>query len=102
MAERLDETEREEMRQFVAWLYERSGERTWAKFSRRAKVSEMSLGEWRSGRGMPNALNLLRMLEASDALTDEATMALVHARESAQLAGAPTEGLPRVPRRKAP
>jgi hypothetical protein len=100
VAERLEAAEREEVRGFVRWLYEYSGKRRWADFARLTEVSEYSLSEWRSGRGMPNALNLLRMLEAVSALSPEASQALSHARESAQSATAQAEGLPRVPRRR--
>jgi hypothetical protein len=49
----------------VRQLYEKSGARTWASFARKAAVSELSLGEWRRGEGMPDAINLLRMLAAA-------------------------------------
>jgi hypothetical protein len=48
----------------VRRLYETSGARTWAAFGRQAGVSELSLSAWRSGREMPGAVNLLRMLAA--------------------------------------
>lgn len=53
--------ERAAVQRFVHDLYEQSGCRTWAEFARLVGVSEYSLSEWRSGRGMPNAPNLLRL-----------------------------------------
>lgn len=72
VAERLSQEERAEVQEFVRWLYARSRERSWAAFARRAGVSELSLSEWRSGRGTPSAMNLLRLLKATDALNEGA------------------------------
>jgi transcriptional regulator with XRE-family HTH domain len=56
--------ERAQVQQFIERLYERSGARSWAAFARQAGVSELGLSAWRSGREMPGAVNLLRLLAA--------------------------------------
>lgn len=89
--------EREPVRLFVLWMKERSGEETWADFARFVGVSEYSLADWRSKnpeKGMPNAPNLLRMMEAVGALSEEARAALANARERVPIEGARGEGQP--------
>lgn len=54
--------EREAVRDLLLRIYAMSGARSWAAFARLAGVSEFSLTSWRSGREMPGAVNLLRML----------------------------------------
>lgn len=94
----------ETVRLFVVWLYDQSGAPNFTEYARRVGLSTGDYSKWRSPTqvGLPDVHNLLRMLENSPALTDEAKDALARARESATLADAPTEGLPRVPRRKGP
>jgi hypothetical protein len=53
----------------IRQLHERSGERSWAAFARQAGVSELSLGEWRRGEGMPGAVNPLRLLADAGVVT---------------------------------
>jgi hypothetical protein len=56
--------EKAAIRELVRSLYSASGATTWASFARRAGVSELSLCDWRQGRGMPSSINLLRLLSS--------------------------------------
>ena len=63
--ERMTPEEKAEITALIHALYDASGDPTWAAFARRAGVSEYSLSDWRSGRGAPSAINLLRLQRAA-------------------------------------
>lgn len=68
---RYSDADRQTVRDFIHDLYRRSGQPTWAAFARDAQVGEFGLADWRNGRGMPDAVNLMRLMVASGALASE-------------------------------
>lgn len=69
MAQELSEEERQAVKAFLHNLYERSAFTSRWELAGAAGISELSLNEWLSPRGsLPNALNLLRLLQATEAL----------------------------------
>lgn len=65
MADRIDPNEKAEVKAFIRELYASSGCKGWAEFARAAKVSELSLSDWRSAKGsLPGAINLLKLIRA--------------------------------------
>jgi hypothetical protein len=70
VAQELSEAEREAVKAFLRNLVEQAGFPRW-ELAFTAGLSEMSLHEWLSPKGsLPNALNLLRLLQATDALRE--------------------------------
>ena len=69
VAQELSENERQAVKTFLQNLYSRSGFASRWEFAVAAGISEAALGEWLSPKGsLPNSLNLLRLLQATDAL----------------------------------
>src|SRR5207248_2671384 len=62
---RYTDEEREAVRELVDRIFRESGAQTAARFARHIGVSELSLSGWRTGREMPDAVNLLRLLHAA-------------------------------------
>lgn len=71
MAQELSEQERRAVKAFLRHLYAESGFTTRWRLARAAEVSEVNLNEWLSDKGsLPSALNLLRLLQATEALEE--------------------------------
>lgn len=70
-SQRHTDADREAVRAFIHALYEQSGQPSWAAFAREARVGEFGLADWRNGRGMPDAVNFLRLLDAAGPLRAE-------------------------------
>jgi hypothetical protein len=71
VAQELSEEERAAVKEFLQNLYEQSGFTSRWELAGAAGLSEMGINEWLSPKGsLPNALNLLRLLQAADALDE--------------------------------
>jgi hypothetical protein len=71
VAQELSEEERQAVKGFLLNLYEHSRFDSRWQLARAAGVSEVGVNEWLSPKGsLPNALNLLRLLSACEALAD--------------------------------
>ena len=69
VAQELSEAERQAVKVFLQQLYEQSAFAARWELAFAAGVSEANLNEWLSPKGsLPSALNLLRLLQAADAL----------------------------------
>jgi hypothetical protein len=71
VAQELSEDERQAVKTFLQNLYNQSGFASRWEFAAAAGISEVALNEWLSPKGsLPNSLNLLRLLQATEALDD--------------------------------
>src|SRR5262245_62194816 len=69
VAQELSEQEKQAVKAFLQHLYEESPFMSRWDLAYAAGLSEVSVNEWLSPKGsLPNALNLLRLLQATDAL----------------------------------
>jgi hypothetical protein len=71
VAQELSEEEKAAVKTFLRNLYEQSRFTSRWELATAAGLSEMGINEWLSPKGsLPNALNLLRLLQATDALDE--------------------------------